>query len=155
MKLDVVASIDPGGDTGIVAVWRWGTFESSTFDSRGSVRKYLQRIEQDYGKPTIICEDWTAEKGARTDQRDAWLLIGWLDGWADDLFLQQRGDRMWTTTGKLKAAGLKGITNDHQKQAARHLVRWAMVNPAAAEYAAVADIRTNVTAYLRSVSGND
>ncbi len=149
-----IIAVDPGKDTGLVMVYLDGSWNSRTVSLRRDMRTWIRVNQNAFGTPLIICEDWTTEKGAKTNQRDAWLNIGWLDGeFGDRLILQQRGDRMWTTAGKLKAAGFGSITNDHQKQAARHLVRWAMTSPVAHQYAAVAQIRENVTAYLKKVQG--
>lgn len=149
MKASAILAVDPGKETGTVTLWPDGKWQALSFTSRQSFYNYVQDISRNINV-IAVCEDWTPEKGAKTNQRDAWLIIGWLDGeFSHDLYLQQRGDRTWTTPGKLKAAGFGSIPNDHQKQAARHLVRWIMVNPDALIHAAARTIYFKVFDVLK------
>lgn len=131
---DRIIAVDPGGTTGVVVVAD-GVTSWFQFPDAGEFVFWMSRElarGQGHYDTWIVCESWQGRGGAMTAQYDAQNIIGWLWGHVRiyqqaSLHMQSPGDRTWTTPAKLKAAGVNPPV-DHAKQAARHAIRFIMLN---------------------------
>lgn len=133
-KADRIIAVDPGGTTGVVIICDGNT----TWQQFGTAEEFVCWMDRELSRGQavyrtyIVCESWQGRGGALTAQYDAQNIIGWLWGHTvtlphrAELVMQSPGDRMWTTTGKLNAAGVNPPM-DHAKQAAKHAIRFIML----------------------------
>lgn len=152
MRRDRIIAVDPGGETGAFVVEPDGRWSWSSFTNRHQFEVWITEHADTEFPITLLVEDWTPDKGAKTNQRDAWLIIGWLEGFAYinglQLIYQKPGDRLWSDSGKMRAAGIY-VPNEHARQAARHLVRFAAVTPRDT-YTALWTIQNKLYDYLKT-----
>lgn len=127
----VYLAIDPGKTTGVA----WlvdGEFGFGEALGRFEFYRQLRTWTSLGHRLEIVCEDWNvrADTAKKTAQADPWRIIGYVEGWADQLgiefTLQPPGSaKSFGTDQKLRILGWEATTpGGHARDAARHLLTY-------------------------------